>query len=466
MQNRNPIPTGIAPLLLGLFLLLTTTVFATKSLANAVDYFTDNGYSNAVGPPGGVHHEGVTYVTYQGPDEHAWVASYNHETGKWVGPLLAGISLMEPRGKIDNHGKPAMVIDDEGYIHIFYGGHGGTAKLGENTLGNHNNGAQRHIVSKKPLDISSWELLENISPFGTYSQVFKMDNGHIYLFYRHGAHRSNWVYQKSTDHGRTFEEPVSIALTKRRTDRAAVDSWYLKFLKAPGNKIAARVYYHICKDGKHDGERQNGYYMEMSAEDHKWRNIQGDILEMPLTKEHADAHALAVNTGDKWVHGGDIALDDQGYPHFLLYLGDNTGHVHGGPKLLHHHRWNGEEWLVHGGDEKTRRKRGNLHVPTSKEVNILLAERTKLRWWNSTNGGETLKPGKTYFEVEDGNLIISDFIENAHPDARILVARKVNDSDFRRVYLVGDNGAIQRNRSEAEILTEEQKALPLVKKKK
>ncbi|MDQ8198630.1 BNR-4 repeat-containing protein [Pelagicoccus enzymogenes] len=428
-----------------------------------VDYLTDNGYGNAVGPPAGVHHNGVTYVAYQGPDEDAWVASYNHETGEWVGPLLAGESAMEQRGNIDNHGKPAMVIDDEGYIHIFYGGHGGTAALGENKLGNYNNGEQRHVVSTKPFDITSWEMRKNISPFGTYSQVIKMDNGDIYLFFRHGAHRSNWVYQRSTDNGRTFEDVVSIALSKRRTDISAVDSWYLKFLKAPGDKIAARVYYHICNDPPHVGERQNGYYMVMSAEDQLWRNIHGDVLEMPLTKEHADQYALAVNTGEKWVHGGDLALDDKGYPHFLLYLGDQNGKPWGGPKLLHHCRWNGEEWLFHGGDEKTLSKRGNLHVPSPENVNVLVTEGTKLRWWNSKDGGKTLNPGKTYFEVEDGTLMISDFIENAHPDARLLVARKVDNSDFRRVYLVGDNGAIQRSRFEAEILTEAQKALPPVK---
>jgi len=93
-----------------------------------------------------------------------------------------------------------MIIDNEGYIHVFFGGHGGLRELhGDNPLGNHHYGENKHVVSKRPLDITEWEELDTIPPFGTYNQVVKMDNGDMYLFYRHGAHRSDWVYHKSTE---------------------------------------------------------------------------------------------------------------------------------------------------------------------------------------------------------------------------------------------------------------------------
>ena len=87
-----------------------------------VDYFADNGFGNAVAlvqHPSGVYHKGVTYVCYQGPLEDPYVASYNHTTKEWKGPYKAGVSEMgkDPNRKkrIDNHGKPAMLIDDAGY---------------------------------------------------------------------------------------------------------------------------------------------------------------------------------------------------------------------------------------------------------------------------------------------------------------------------------------------------------------
>ena len=454
---------------LALCSLLSIATLAAKTSKDTVDYFTDNGFGNAVGPAG-IHHEGVTYVAYQGPAEDAWIASYNHDTGEWLGPFLAGVSALgkgPDLKKIDNHGKPDMVIDDEGYIHITYGGHGGTPAHGKNPLGNHHAGEMRHVVTQKPLDITSWERLDNVPPFGTYSEFIKMDNGDIYHFYRHGAHRSNWVYQRSTDNARTFEEPVSIVLTKRRADIAANDSWYLAFEKAPGDKIAARVYYHICKDAPHDGERQNGYYIEMDTKDHVWRNIHGEALETPLTKEYADQHALVVNTGEKWVHGGPLALDSEGHPHFLLYLGDDTGHVHGGPKVVHHYRWTGQEWTSNGGNPQMPRAKGNLQVSSPENVHILLADKNdegtgEVVWWNSSDGGETFEKGETYFSVPKSSVQISGFIENAHPAARILVATAKGRTDFRNLYLVGDNGPIQRKSADAALLTEAQKAQPKV----
>ena len=217
-----------------------------------VDYFADNGFGNAVAivqHPSGVYHKGITYVAYQGALEDPYVASYNHTTKEWKGPFKAGVSEMgkDPNRnkKIDNHGKPALLIDDAGYIHIAFGGHGGTREDGHNPLGNHHYGKNLHAVSKKPLDISEWETLDNISIFGTYSQFIKMDNGDMYLFYRHGAHRSNWVYQKSTDNGKTFGEPVSFLKHKRRTEIEAEYSWYTWLSKVKVDDIIVVFDYHI-----------------------------------------------------------------------------------------------------------------------------------------------------------------------------------------------------------------------------
>lgn len=442
---------------------------AAESSGASVDYFADNGFGNSVGPVGAVHHEGTTYVAYQGPLEDSWVASYNHHTQEWAGPFLAGVSLMgkDPtRNKIDNHGKPAMVIDDQGYIHLAYGGHGGTKQTGKNPLGNHHYGEQRHVVSSRPLDITRWELLENVSPFGTYSSFLKMDNGDIYLFYRHGAHRSNWVYQLSTDHGRTFADPVSIVKTKRHASVPGMDAWYMNFVKAPGDKIAARLYYHLCKDGKeHDGDRRHGYFLEMDTRDHVWRNIAGKALKTPMTKEYADEHARFVDTGDDLVHAGPLSLDAEGHPHMLLFRTDDKGPLHGGPKTIFHYRWDGERWLEHPQPQLPKLK-GNLSTDSAEEVTILLAGRNEekvgeVAEWNSVDGGETFEKGRVYFSAKGAGVMISDPIENAHPDARFVMAVGRPRSDYRFLSLVGDHGVIQRDQAEADVLTEAQKTAPL-----
>ena len=181
-------------------LIVLSVVLACRSLSSAtnVEHFSDNGYGNPVSTlqhPAAEHHQGVTYVAYSGPHEDPYVAAYDHTAGKWIGPVHAGVNPMgkspdqvDP-GELDNHGRPALIVDRQGYIHLIFGGHGGEAEFGQNKFGTPGKGRQIHVVSKKPRDISAWETLENVSPFGTYSQWVKMSNGDLYLFYRHGSHR-------------------------------------------------------------------------------------------------------------------------------------------------------------------------------------------------------------------------------------------------------------------------------------
>ena len=62
--------------------------------------------------------------------------------------------------------------------------------------------------------------------------------------------------------------------------------------------------------------------------------------------------------------------------------------------------------------------------------------------------GETFKKSKVYLEREHSGFVISSLIDNPHPDARIIVGEKEEGSDFRKMYLLGDNGPIKRNKEE------------------
>ena len=431
-----------------------------------VDYFADNGFGNAVAivqHPSGVYHKGITYVAYQGPLEDPYVASYNHTTKEWKGPFKAGVSLMgkDPNRKknIDNHGKPALVIDDEGYIHIAFGGHGGTREDGHNPLGNHHYGKNLHAVSKRPLDISEWETLDNISIFGTYSQFIKMDNGDMYLFYRHGAHRSNWVYQKSTDNGKTFDEPVSFLKHKRRTDIEAEDSWYPWLSKGNGDDIIIAFDYHICRDNKnaqdprgHIPERHNLYYMVFDTKAGIWKNVKNETLAMPLTKELADEKALVQKIPDDWTFQAITDIDENGNPQVGVMVGPDVGAKRSAPKRLQHFRWNGQEWLKSNTDNLPIGD-ADIEVRSDTEVRLYLesqteAEEGEISRWDSFDGGKTFKKSSTFLRRKQSGFIISSLIDNPHPDARIIVGEKEQGSAFRKMYLLGDNGPIKRKKEE------------------
>lgn len=435
-----------------------------------VEYFADNGFGNAVAlvqHPSGVHHKGITYVTYQGALEDPYVASYNHETKEWQGPFKAGVSEMgkDPnrKKKIDNHGKPALLIDDEGFIHIAFGGHGGTPEYGDNPLGNYHYGKNLHAVSKKPLDISEWETLDNISVFGTYSQFVKMDNGDIYLFYRHGAHKSNWVYQKSTDNGVSFSQPVSFLKHKRQPSIEGEDSWYPWVSKGNGDDIIVAFDYHVCRDGNntqdprgHIPERHHVYYMVFNTKTGAWKNVKNEPLEMPLTKELADEKTLIINTGSDWTFQGVTDVDPNGNPQVIMLVGPDIGQKRSGPKQIQHFRWNGQAW-VKSKTSDLPRGNGDLEVKSSTEVSLYLESQTnddvgEISRWDSFDAGESFEKTKVFLQKENAGFVISSLIDNPHPDARIIVGEKVKGTDYRKMYLLGDSGPIKRLKQEAEIL--------------
>ena len=442
---------------------------AGNEISDWVDYFTNNGLGNAVAVvqhPAGIHHEGVTYVSYQGPLEDPYVASYDHQTGEWEGPFKAGVSDMgkDPnrQKKIDNHGKPTMIIDDEGYIHVFFGGHGGMPIHGENQLGNHHYGRNKHAISKKPLDITGWIELDTIPPFGTYNQAVKMDNGDIYLLYRHGAHLSDWVYQKSQDNGRSFAPPVSFLKHKRRKDLEAADSWYVWGGRGEGDDLIVTYDYHLCWDADagidgrgHTTERHDVYYMVFNTKTGVWRNVQGEELEMPIVREYADKKTLVARTGDLWTFNGSTHLDSKGYPHIATNIGEDIGHITGGPKKTSHYRWTGKEWI--GGESVSKTQaRGDFIVKNPDEVSFILAYREGgdgvVARWSSNDGGATFTKGDELLRRKNAGWAISSIIENGHPDARVLVAEKSGNTDFRKMYLLGDHGPVKRPRENADHL--------------
>jgi len=438
---------------------LPPVVFSGVSFAGMVDYFTDNGYGNPISTiqhPCAEHYHGVTYIAYQGPHEDPYVCAYDHSAKKWRGPIKAGVSrmgktpdTMDP-DRVDNHGRPAMIVDGKGYIHLVFGGHGGHYMLGRNLLGTSGKGKQTHVVSKNPEDISSWKVLDNISPFGTYSQFVKMDDGDIYLFYRHGSHRSNWVYQKSTDDCRTFAPPVSVLKHKvQESNHNVHDAWYAWFENGKGDTITASYVYHPCAFRGHTKERYNGYYMKMNCKDESWENVRGEALLLPVTKEYADEKTLVCNTEKEKerANHGTCRVDGNGYPH--VFFRQDTGQVR-------YYRWLGSVWqdaVTITRDSKSQD--GDMIVESPKVVRMLLSlshsGAGEVSWWKTTDGGLTWTKGSRLISSPHSSYRISTLVRNGHPDGRIVVSEnnRAQNHLYRKLFLLGDHGPVGRPQEEA-----------------
>jgi BNR repeat-containing family member len=449
------------PLLpLALVGLLVTFASVLRAAAAEVPYFSDNGYGNPVSSlqhPAGEHHAGVTYVAYQGPHEDPYVAAYVHATARWIGPVQAGVN---PMGKspdqidpaeLDNHGKPALVVDRVGHIHVVFGAHGGDPRHGPNPLGEFfmgTKGKMTHVVSERPLDISSWRVVDNLPPFGTYSQWVKLSNGDLYLFYRHGGHRSDWVFQKSVDDGRTFSAPVSVLRHKPSSANASVhDAWYAWFERGQGDTITASYVYHPCANPRHSSHRQNTYHMRFDAVAGRWTNVQGQPLTLPVTKESADAQTLIEATGSLSASHGTCRVDALGHPHVVFPVA----------REVRYYRWDGQNWLppVAVGAGAGRVSDGDFIIETPEKVRMLLQvttdSGTELGWWNTSDGGRTWARGAPLLVSSDRTFRLSALLANAHPDALLLASsRSAADAHlYRRMHLLGESGPLTRPVAEA-----------------
>jgi len=454
---------------------LVSGVFAGGVSAGAeVSFFADNGYGNVLSTlqhPVGEHHQGVTYVAYQGPHEDPYVAAHVHATGAWVGPFRAGISTMGKspdqidKGELDNHGKPALIVDRQGYIHVVFGSHGGDPRHGRNPLGEFymgTKGRMTHVVTERPGDISAWRTLDNVPPFGTYNQWIKLANGDLYLFYRHGGHRSDWVYQKSVDDGRTFTAPVSVLQHKPSAGSPAVhDSWYAWFDQGRGDTITASFVYHPCASPQHSNRRQDLYFLAMDCRDGTWRNAQGQPVALPVTKESADRVALIEATGDARPSHGTTHVDAEGRPHLAFPFG----------RTVRYYRWDGQRWLKPGevAAGLGRVNDGDFVVDSPTTVRMVLGlsnpGREEVGWWKTTDGGRTWAKDAVLLASADMDFQTSALVRNAHPDAQMLLAgsRAEEGHLYRRMFLVGQRGALGRPAAEASHLgdrLEQIKSLP------
>jgi hypothetical protein len=184
-----------------------------------------------------------------------------------------------------------------------------------------------------------------------------------------------------------------------------------------------------------------------------WKSVKEEALNMPLIREEADEKALVAKTGSDWTFQAVTDLNPDGNPHVCIRLGADTGRRRSAPKSLHHFRWNGTEW-VQSKNSQLPVGGGDIEVNSTNNVNIYLddTEAGEVSRWDSFDSGDTFKKGPVLLRRNNSGFAISSLIDNAHPDARIIVAEKKAGTDFRKMYLLGDKGPIQRVKKEADVL--------------
>ncbi len=159
------------------------------------DYFVDDGavfgwYYYCY--PSVFYYNDRTYCTYQGDGFYAYITYYDHENKTWSPRYYVGESQLSN----DDHGAPALWVDNEGYIHVVYGAH---------------NDPFMHAKSAQPERIDRFEMLPSLGTgSSTYPNIaYDSENDIVHLWYRRfpGDGICNLEYMPSSDNGQTWSSP-------------------------------------------------------------------------------------------------------------------------------------------------------------------------------------------------------------------------------------------------------------------
>lgn len=403
----------------------------------ANDYFYTNGSSSTfleINQPSAIYQGDKTYVTWQGTGFDAFIAYYDHTLQRWSSGYFVGDTAISN----DSHGAPAMIIDDAGYFHIFYGTHTG------NLL---------HAKSTNSLDITSWTAQSAAANSATYPQAIKFSTGVIYLFYRAGfLHTGDWVYETSADNGATWSAETNLI------DGVAPETaYYCYFRKGAGDDIHVGFLY---KDDDTPGtqeahQRYNIYYMHFDGTN--WNNINGVAQTLPLSKANVDANCLVRNSGANHTEIPTLDVDAANNPYLLYLEGSGFSYDY---KFA---SWNGAAWVITDTTADTDHlfDAYALDVKSSTIMDMYIVtggtagtggdtnfddRGGNIEKWTTSNGGTTWSRISTIISNSDtGDIYNSPMIVNDYNSNAIVVFSEWTNTftDFtNKIYLYGDSGFV------------------------
>ena len=272
---------------------------------------------------------GNKIITYQGKTHVAWldsnengyfavVRTLDRKTGTWSQTHTIGKSH-------DNHGRPAMTIDRQGYLHVVYGLH-------------HN--AIPYRRSLRPNDASAWTEPIVFGNKLSYPTLMCGADGALYLT---GRYEWSGVRLYVKPPGQAWEDRGLIMRSEQRC------RGYAAFHSGLAWGPQQRVLHFACRTFQSSkgqpsewwGDIQSVNYMRSDDLGRTWKRADGTPITLPATMETADllmgGEGFDPKPGIR--NDGTIVVDSQGHPYVLYYR--NTPEKPGQSYLARH---DGDRW--------------------------------------------------------------------------------------------------------------------------
>lgn len=241
-----------------------------------------------------------TYFTYGDFSRDPAVRYFDHDTKTISEVAIPGRTRIPD----DAHGNPSLLVDEDGYVYLFYGAHGHPIQM-------------RRSISPESLDERSDEYL--IEASASYPQPYQIAPSTIIVSYRraHSNGTHPWCYRVSTDRGETWSPSEDIvysetdaiyAITEVGAERPVRDFHMALNPFDYGTLKYPNVYYLFSEDSLSTFMLRDGT----------------SIGEPPFTLPELD---LVYDSGENTSHVNDLALDSEGNPYILFSVGPWDHHA-------------------------------------------------------------------------------------------------------------------------------------------
>jgi hypothetical protein len=261
--------------------------------------------------------------TTQKDEKHllAMTGVFDHSTG-----MVSKPTVVCDKGNVtDPHDNPSMMIDDNGYIHVFVSGRGNARK-------------GLKYVSLKPYNIDGFRLISE--EIFAYPQIWNTKYGFFHFFTKYTGLRELY-FETSTD-GVSWTEDKKIAGIRGKPEELG---GHYQVSNCFEGKVMG-TFFNRHRNGEAD-KRTDLYYLQTKDFGKTWSAANNKEVAIPLSEVDNPAKVIGYFSQGKYVYIHDMGFDAAGNP-VCLYI-TSKGFAPGpanAPYEWRITRWNGSEWVT------------------------------------------------------------------------------------------------------------------------
>ena len=235
-----------------------------------------------------------TFFVFGNAENSPTVCCYDHKTRTFANAVVVGANL-----DMDAHRNPHLLIDEAGYLYVFYGAHCSPAYL---------------VKSARPFDISEWLPMGVVAEQASYPQPWQLKPGEISVLFRQGGtHDAGEARVVSRDGGRTWSQPQLIACSPPKNGFYAVSI-------AETGPYPRKVHLAWSVTRGDWWQRYHVYYACSEDGGATWRRSDGTTYETPIAEDRSQM-VFRSDEPDRGVWLTDMQLDSSGNPYVLFVDG-------------------------------------------------------------------------------------------------------------------------------------------------